>query len=220
VGVWAGQVGVVGSTNGNGANASFTYPTGIAVGTISGNEIIYVADNGNNLIRKIVFPGVFTSVTTLAGSGLTGFADGTGNAASFNNPTGVAIDTSGNVYVADCYNHLIRKITSGGEVTTLAGSGTWGYSDGIGTAASFHNPYGVAVDASGNIYVADWGNHSIRKITSGGVVTTLAGSGSAGSADGTGTAASFYWPAGVAVDTSGNVYVADSYTNLIRKITQ
>jgi ABC-type lipopolysaccharide export system ATPase subunit len=105
-------------------------------------------------------------------------------------------------------------------VTTLAGSGSAGADNGTGTAASFYYPVGVAVDASGNVYVADAGNNLIRKITSGGVVTTLAGSGSAGAGNGTGTAASFYSPTGVAVDTSGNVYVADANNNLIRKITQ
>jgi len=97
------------------------------------------------------------------------------------------------------------------EVTTLAGSGSQGSADGTGTAASFYNPSGVAVDGSGNVYVADRNNHKIRKITSAGVVTTFAGSGSQGSANGTGTAASFNYPTGVAVDGSGNVYVADQF---------
>ena len=158
-------------------------------------------------------------VTTFAGSGSAGSADGTGTAASFYKPSGVAVDGSGNVYVAEYYNHLIRKITSAGVVTTLAGSGSAGSANGTGTAASFYRPYGVAVDGNGNVYVADYYNHLIRKITSAGVVTTLAGSGSQGSADGTGTAASFYNPSGVAVDGSGNVYVADRSNHLIRKIT-
>jgi len=137
---------------------------------------------------------------------------------SFRYPWGVAVDGNGNVYVADYYNHLIRKITSVGVVTTLAGSGSQGSADGTGTAASFYNPSGVAVDGSGNVYVADRSNHLIRKITSAGVVTTLAGSGSQGSANGTGTAASFRLPSGVAVDGSGNVYVADKSNHLIKKI--
>ncbi len=158
-------------------------------------------------------------VTTLAGSGSYGYADGTGTAASFNLPHGVAVDGSGNVYVADRNNNLIRKITSAGVVTTLAGSGSYGYADGTGTEATFRLPIGIAVDLSDNVYVADQFNHLIRKITSAGVVTTLAGSGSEGSADGTGTAASFKGPSGVAVDLSGNVYVADFENHLIRKIT-
>jgi hypothetical protein len=119
---------------------------------------------------------------------------------------------------ADYWNHLIRKITPAGWVTTLAGSGSAGSADGTGTAASFNLPVGVALDGSGNVYVADGVNNLIRKITSAGVVSTLAGSGSVGSADGTGTAASFNNPYGVAVDGSGNVYVADFGNHLIRKI--
>jgi len=158
-------------------------------------------------------------VTTLAGSGSQGSANGTGTAASFAWPAGAAVDGSGNVYVADTFNHLIRKITSAGVVTTLAGTGSSGSANGTGTAASFNNPWGVAVDGSGNVYVADQSNHLIRKITAAGVVTTLAGTGSAGSANGTGTAASFNYHWGVAVDGSGNVYVGDSNNHLIRKIT-
>jgi len=202
-----------GSADGTGTAATFYQPCGVAVDN-SGN--VYVADASNHLIRKITSAGV---VTTLAGSGSQGSADGTGTAASFNYPYGIAVDGSGNVYVADKENNLIRKVTSAGVVTTLAGSGSSGSADGTGTAASFYSPYGVAVDNSGNVYVADRQNHMIRKITSAGVVTTLAGSGSSGSADGTGTAASFYQPCGVAVVGSGNVYVADTDNNLIRKIT-
>jgi hypothetical protein len=208
--------GAYGSTNGTGTAASFETLVGIAVDA-SGN--VYVADASNNLIRKITSGGV---VTTLAGSGSSGSANGAGTAASFNFPDGVAIDTSGNVYVADASNNLIRKITSGGVVTTLAGqAGVTGSTNGTGTAASFNHPFGVAVDTSGNVYVADVNNNLIRKITLGGVVTTLAGRvGVTGSTNGTGTVASFYDPYGVAVDTSGNVYVADEVNRLIRKITQ
>mgnify|MGYP000863199809 CR=1 FL=1 len=202
-----------GSADGTGTAASFNYPYGVAV---DGSGNVYVADGSNHLIRKITSAGV---VTTLAGSGSSGSANGTGTAASFNYPSSVAVDGSGNVYVADYYNSLIRKITSAGVVTTLAGSGSYGSINGTGTAASFDMPYGVAVDGSGNVYVGDKDNHLIRKITSAGVVTTLAGTGSQGSADGTGTAASFDNPRGVAVDGSGNVYVADTYNHLIRKIT-
>ena len=160
-------------------------------------------------------------VTTLAGSaGVTGATNATGTSATFNNPAGVAVDSSGNVYVADVNNHLIRKITSGGVVTTLAGSaGVTGATNATGTFATFNNPNGVAVDSSGNVYVADTFNHLIRKITPGGVVSTLAGTGSSGSNNATGTSASFSYPYGVAVDSSGNVYVGDTYNYLIRKIT-
>jgi len=160
-------------------------------------------------------------VTTLAGTagGSGGSADGTGAAASFNAPTGVAVDSSGNVYVADSENHTIRKITAAGVVSTFTGTGSVGRLDGTGSAASFRYPFGVAVDSIGNVYVADYYNSTIRKITAAGVVSTFAGTGSVGRLDGTGSAASFYYPYGVAVDSSGNVYVADTFNNTIRKIT-
>jgi serine/threonine-protein kinase len=202
-----------GSSNGTGANASFYGPTGIAVDA-SGN--LYVADFRNNMIRKITFGGL---VTTLAGSVIPGSANGNGTYASFNQPSGVAVDVAGNVYVADDGNHLIREISASGLVTTLAGSGLPGSADGTGNLASFNFPQGIAVDASGNVYVADYGNNTIREITQAGVVTTIAGSTTAGSADGSGTNSSFNQPTGVAVDASGNVFVADYGNNLVRKIT-
>jgi sugar lactone lactonase YvrE len=202
-----------GYADGTGAAAQFNLPEGVAVDA-SGN--VYVADTGNNCIRKVTAAGV---VTTLAGSVTNGFADGTGAAAQFNSPSGVAVDASGNVYVADTYNNCIRKVTAAGVVTTLAGSVNYGYADGTGAAAQFSSPYGVAVDASGNVYVADSGNNCIRMVTAAGVVTTLAGSLYAGSADGTNAAARFNYPVGVAVDASGNVYVADFGNNCIRKVT-
>ncbi|MBL7990317.1 MAG: SBBP repeat-containing protein [Candidatus Kapabacteria bacterium] len=202
-----------GYADGTGTLAQFSSPAGVA---LDGSGNVYVADIGNNRIRKITSVG---QVTTLAGSGSNGYADGTGTSAQFNNPFGVALDGSGNVYVADLSNQRIRKITSVGQVTTLAGTGQSGYADGMGTSAQFAAPFGVAVDGSGNVYVADRSNHRIRKITSTGQVTTLAGSGKGGYADGAGTSAQFYLPSGVAVDTTGNVYVADSFNYRIRKVT-
>ena len=157
--------------------------------------------------------------TTLAGlGGGEGFDDGTGSAARFRYPQGVATDSSGNVYVADTFNNTIRKITPAGAVTTLAGlGGTYGSTDGMGSAARFYRPFGVATDSSGNVYVADSGNDTIRKITPAGAVTTLAGlARSWGSADGTGSAARFNYPIAVATDSSGYVYVADTDNHTIR----
>ncbi|MCD0489495.1 YDG domain-containing protein [Pedobacter sp. MC2016-14] len=201
-----------GSADGTGTAASFNYPSGVATDA-SGN--VYVADQNNNLIRKISPAGV---VSRLAGNSL-GSANGTGTAASFNYPFGVATDAAGNVYVGDYANNLVRKISPAGVVSTLAGSGSYGSANGTGTATSFYYPKGVATDASGNVYVADQVNNLIRKISPAGVVSTLAGSGSIGRANGPGTAARFYYPYGVATDAAGNVYVADTYNNLIRKIS-
>ena len=160
------------------------------------------------------------TITTLAGpSEPIGWYDGTGSAARFNSPYGVAVDGSSNVYVADQSNHTIRRVTPAGVVTTLAGlAGFQGSADGTGGTANFYFPTGVAVEGTGNVLVADYYNHTIRKITPAGVVTTPAGlAGAYGSTDGTGSAARFYNPTGVAVDGGGNVYVADSFTNTVRK---
>ena len=204
--------GVAGFLNATGTAAQFKSPEDVAV-DVSGN--VYVGDRNNNRIRKITPSGV---VTTFAGS-TQGYTEGTGTFAKFNNIYSVAVDGSGNVYVADAGNNRIRKITPTGVVTTLAGSGTAGYADGTGAAAQFNFPTGVAVDGSGNVYVAESVNHRIRKISPTGVVTTFAGSGTAGFADGTGTSAQFNAPSDVAVDVSSNVYVADHNDNIIRKIS-
>ena len=214
----AGTAGSSGSTNGTGSAARFFFPTGVAV---DGSGNVYVAESSNHTIRKVTSAGV---VSTLAGSaGSSGSADGAGSAARFNYPFGVAVDGSGNVYVADSSNHTIRKVSSAGVVTTLAGTALSGVSisaDGAGSAAGFYSPHGVAVDSNGNVYVGDTANHTIRKVTPAGVVTTMAGTaGSSGSTDGTGSAARFSSPTGVAVDNTGNVYVADYGNNTIRKVT-
>jgi sugar lactone lactonase YvrE len=205
--------GTRGFADGNGTNAQFNDPYGVAVDS-AGN--VYVADTTNHRIRKITPSGL---VTTLAGSGTSGFADGNGTNAQFNDPSGVAVDSAGFVYVADLLNNRIRKITPSGLVTTLAGSGEKRFADGNGTAAKFNKPYGVAVDSAGFVYVADFNNNRVRKITPGGIVTTFAGSGTSGFADGNGTNAQFNFPIGLAVDSAGNVYVADTTNHRIRKIT-
>ena len=203
------------TANAIGIGAQFRGPYDMAVDSA---DNVYVADYGNHCIRKITPEGV---VSTFAGSRTAGFADtDTDNnvVAQFRNPTDVAVDSSGNLYVADYGNHRIRKIdTTTREVTTLAGS-TRGYEEGTGTAAKFDKPHSVAVDSDGNVYVADYGNHRIRKITSGGDVTTLAGNGEAGFANGAGATAQFNGSLGVAVDSSDNVYVADVRNHRIRKI--
>ncbi len=205
--------GYAGNSDATGTSASFHNPWGLAVDA-TGN--VYVADQLNHKIRKITPAGV---VSTLAGSGSTGSANETGTSATFHTPTAIAVDLSGNLYVADQGNHKIRKVTPEGVVSTFAGTGTSGSINGAGTIATFTSPWGVAVDASGNVYVADHGNHKIRKITSSGEVSTLAGTGSTGSTDGAGASATFNAPAGVAVDANGNVYVAELSNRKIRKIT-
>lgn len=158
-------------------------------------------------------------VSTLAGNGGTGFANGAGNGAMFNGPYGMAIDSSGNAFLADTSNHRIAKITPAGVVSTFAGNGTSGALDGTGLSATFNMPRGLAIDQQDNLYIADRSNSRIRKITPTGVVTTLAGNGLTGSTDGTGTAATFTNALGVIVDNAGNVYVGDTYGHRIRKIT-
>lgn len=212
--ILAGTYFVAGSANGTGTNASFAQPDGLAVDA-SGN--VYVADYNNDLIRVITPGGV---VSTLAGSaGVAGSANGTGTAASFNQPEGVAVDAAGNVYVADQGNELIRKIAPGGVVSNLAGqAGVTGMTNGTGTAALFNIPSAITLDSSGNLYVADNGNHQIRMISPGAVVSTLAGSGVSGAANGPCSIASFRTVGGLAVDVSGNVYAADNGNSVIREI--
>jgi sugar lactone lactonase YvrE len=210
----AGVAGAAGSADGAGAAARFFLPSDLAV---SADGTIYVADTENHVIRKITAAGV---VSTLAGSvDQAGNANGTGSAARFAYPQGITIDIAGDLLVADTYNHLIRKVTTAGVVTTVAGTGSAGHVDGIGSAAKFEYPYGVAVDRAGAIYVADSRNHVIRKIVSGTVSTLCGAAGVFGSEDGTGQAARFSSPLGLSADGEGNIYVADTYNHLVRKVT-
>jgi len=211
---FAGHSGGGPTVNGQGTAASFSAPAGIA---IDGAGNIYVTDENAQLIRKITPGGL---VSTYAGSGLPGSADGAASTASFNGPCGLAVDAAGNVYVDDGGNRTIRVISPSGMVSTLAGNPNLiGNADGQGNAASFTYPYSIALDGSGNIIVADQGSNLIRKITPGGLVTTIAGNIAGGSNDGIGTAASFQGPGGLAIDAAGNIYIADSGNQLIRRLT-
>ena len=210
----AGQALVSGVANGTGTNAAFSDPAAMVV---DANGNLFVADSQNHAIRKITTNGV---VTTFAGQlGVAGSAPGTGTAAQFNSPCGLAFDQAGNLYVSDTGNNLIRKITHSGAVSTVAGvAGAGGFLDGATGSALFSSPLGIAVAPNGTVYVADSGNHCIRKI-SGGVVSTFAGSPQVwGSADGKGPQAQFNGPVGLVFDSRTNLFVSDANNDTIRKI--
>ena len=212
----AGQAGTRGSNNGSRVQAQFDTPSGIA---IAPNGDFYVSDTGNHTIRKISLTG---TVTTIAGTpGQSGFTNGTGAAVRFNSPLGITVGANGTLYVADSGNQLIRKISSGGLVTTLAGSpDNWGSDDGVGPAARFNGPVGVVLDDQGNLFVSDSFNHTIRKITPDGMVSTWAGlPGVDGWVDGKVTTAKFCKPAELAMDRRNDLFVADSGNHVIRKIS-
>ena len=196
-------------------NGQLFYPNGLAYD--GANGLLYVADEGNNRVLRVVL--ATGAVTTLAG-GPRGFADGPSTTARFNTPASLALDGTGLLYVADQDNHRIRRIAlATGLVSTLAGSGAPGFADGAPAAALFNSPTGVAYDASGNVLVADRDNHRIRRIAAAtGTVTTRAGSGTAGFADGPSATAQFNAPYSVAYDISGTLYVADQGSNRIRVI--
>ncbi|MBI3752467.1 MAG: hypothetical protein HY266_00230 [Deltaproteobacteria bacterium] len=206
--------GIRGYKDGDGKTAMFAYPTGIAVDK---DGKVYVADRGSHTIRKITGD---SHVTTIAGNGYPAYVDGQGIKTHFREPISLAVDHEGNVYVADSGNNAVRKITPEGIVSTLAGGGRPGYKDGIGRDALFAWPTGIAVDGAGNIYVCDSQNNRIRRITPDGVVSTVAGMSIPGFSDGPGYNAMFRFPTGIAVDKGGNIYVADSGNNRIRKISQ
>jgi len=204
---FAGLTPKFGTADGSGTSARFTFPGAIAV---DGDGNTYTIDR-TNVLKKITPAGVVTSIAGLANT--TGSKDGTGSEARFNNPVGIAVDRrDGSVIVADTQNDTIRRVTAQGIVTTVAGkAGVSGAANGTGSAATFGGPYGVAVDGSGNIFVADTNNSRIRKITPDGVVSTFAAS--------TGVGPSLAFPTSVAVDAAGNVYVAEGFRNLIKKVT-
>ncbi len=210
----AGSQGVSGDTDGIGNAALFNEPWGLCVDHLRN---VYVADTRNNKIRKITPDGV---VSTIAGSGNFGSSNGFGTAATFGNPTGIECDLDGNIYVADHLTHIIRKISPSGMVTTIAGKPyTMGSNDGVGTEATFARPYGLELDHEGNILIADEWNHKIRKIASDGMVSTIAGNGVVGHQDGYDVNTSFNYPWDMTVDSSGNIFVADGYNYVVRKIT-
>jgi hypothetical protein len=215
----AGLAGSSGSANGS--NARFKFPMGISMDN-SGN--IYVADEGNHDIRKLTPIGTNWMVSTIAGSTNSGFNDGTNSSAQFGQPFGITVNNNGTVFVADEYYNTIRQLTPSGAnwvVTTIAGlGGNSGSADGTGSGVRFYNPTGITAGVDGNLYVADYGNNTVRRMTLSGtnwIVTTVAGlPGSSGSIDGFGSGVRFNGPFGIAVDSNTNVYVSDSNNNTVR----
>lgn len=209
----AGGKGSTGDVNGIGTAARFWWPSGICIDKV-GN--IVVTDVRNEKIKKISPLGV---VTTFSGSGGEADVDSTSAFACFDNPVDICMDIAGNFYVADADNNKIRKIDSNGKVTTFAGTGIAGSTDGVANVAQFDGPYGLCFDLSGNLIVADWNNNKIRKITPAGVVSTLAGTGNWANKDGASASASFQSPNSVRIDKLGNIYVSEGVGARIRKIS-
>jgi sugar lactone lactonase YvrE len=194
--------------------ALFDRPHAVAAHDTNGD--IYIADTGNHVVKKLTPTG---SLTIIAGNGTPGFANGGGTGAQFRSPSGIAVDIAGNLYIADTGNHAIRHITmSTGSVSTLAGQpGAPGSADGASGVAKFRSPQGVAVDANGDVFVADTGNSLIREIRSGSV-STIAG-GAPGFVDATGAAAKFNAPVALVLAGDSNLYVADTGNRAIRRVT-
>ncbi len=206
--------GTPGLVNGTGTGAELSAPVGIVVDVL-GN--LYISEKGNNLIRKVAPGGV---VTTLVGTGTAGYKDGPVATAQFNDPEGMVIDGTGNLFVADAGNNVIRKITPDGQVSTYAGNGKAGLINGSATGAEFSTPKGLAIDKARNLYVADYGNNVIREISAIGTVTTYAGNGTPGLVNGSAASAEFQNPTGIAIDGSYEVFVAEAGNSDIREILQ
>ena len=215
LGLVAGSPSVPGASDGAAVSALFNSPWSTAV-DLDGN--IYVADRSNYTIRKISPVGIVTTVAGVAGQ--PGSADGYGPFARFAEPCGVAVDRTRTLYVAECSGHVIRKVSPDGRVITFAGyPGYSGYFDSTGVSARFNYPYGVAIDPSGNILVSDYGNAVIRKISPDGVVTTVAGTPKTGGyRDGPAAQALLNGPIGLTTDSTGQIFVAEYYNQVIRKI--
>ncbi len=200
-----------GFQDGNGVNAKFTWPVGIK---FDSEENLIISD-----LYSIRIMNKSADVTTIAGSLSLGFKDGIGSDAAFTSAEGIAINQNDELFIVDNENSSIRKVTKAGAVTTLAGDGTRGFQDGVGTLSKFYEPYGVALDKSGNLYVTDTFNNRIRKITTDGTVTTFAGDGVEGYRDGSSTTARFYYPRGIAFDADGNLLVVERGNHCVRKIS-
>ena len=182
---------------------------------------VYIADTGDSIVRKVTPDGI---ITTVAGFGPYGYSGdgGPARAAQLSYPYGLALDSTGNLYIMDTGNDRVRKVALDGTISTVAGNGTDGFGGNGGPAsgAQFHYPIGIALDAGGNLYIADSGNNRIRKIARDGTVSTVAGNGTAGYSgdNGPATSAELAAPRGVAVDAAGNLYIADSNNSRIRKV--
>jgi streptogramin lyase len=221
----AGSAGNHGYADGTNTDAQFYNPNGI---TIDHDGNLFVADHYNHTIRKISPEGTNWVVTTIAGVPLThGSADGTNSDARFWSPTGIAVDDNRNLFVVDTVNFTVRKVAEEGTnwvVTTIAGVAlAYGFVDGTNSDAQFDFPYGIATGGTNHLFVSDWGNHAIREISAIGkewAVTTMAGSGDIGSSDGAGPFATFNHPNGICADSAGNVYVSDQSNDTIRKLVQ
>ena len=211
--VLAGNNTSSGKQDGPGADARFHKPAGITVDP-AGNVV--VVDHGNRALRLVSKAG---AVSTLAGGGGAGFADGQGAAARFNLPLNVVVTANGDYVMTDRCNHALRVVTPGGAVRTLAGNGEPGLVDGQGAAARFNFPAGLAVDVDDSILVTESGNHTVRRVTMAGLVSTVAGNGQKGYADGEGAAARFNRPTAVVVDREATIIVIDMDNNRLRRLT-
>ncbi len=212
----AGAAGIPGSTDGGASQARFNAPFGLAV---DATGVLYIADSQNHTIRMMATNG---TVSTYAGTpGTAGLADGTGSSALFDQPNGIALAPNGTLYVADYGNSCVRKVAPGGIVTRLAGQiNNAGFADGSGLSAQFRTPVGIALDAAGILWVADTHNHAIRRLAADGTVSTPAGSGGVfGNADGSGSAALFNLPCGIATAPSGSLVVTDVNNHQLRTVT-